>query len=77
MKPDLITYNTLLKACMRSANLPCAEVIMTQLCQQGLQVWLFAHCKAYAWLEENHESQLSMVGLLPDREFAVVSSLPC
>ncbi len=40
VKPDLVTYNTLLKACMRSANLPCAEVIMTQLCQQGLQVCL-------------------------------------
>lgn len=38
VKPDLVTYNTLLKACMRSANLPCAEVIMTQLRQQGLQV---------------------------------------
>ena len=40
VKPDLVTYNTLLKACMRSANLPCAEVIMTQLRQQGLQACL-------------------------------------
>lgn len=38
VKPGLVTYNTLLKACMRSANLPCAEVIMAQLRQQGLQV---------------------------------------
>ncbi len=38
VKADLVTYNTLLKACMRSANLPCAEVIMTWIQQQGLQV---------------------------------------
>ena len=40
LKADLVTYNTLLKACMRSANLPCAEVIMAWLQQQGLQVSL-------------------------------------
>ena len=38
LTPDLVTYNTMLKACMRCTNLPCAEVIMTQLRQQGLQV---------------------------------------
>ena len=40
LKADLVTYNTLLKACMRSANLPCAEVVMAWLQQQGLQVSL-------------------------------------
>ena len=35
---DLVTYNTLLKACMRSANLPCARVIMTWIRERGLQV---------------------------------------
>ena len=39
VRADLVTYNTLLKACMRSANLPCAEVIMSQLRQHGLKVY--------------------------------------
>ena len=38
LEGDLVTYNTLLKACMRSANLPCARVIMTWIRERGLQV---------------------------------------
>ena len=40
LEGDLVTYNTLLKACMRSANLPCAHVIMTWIRERGLQVSL-------------------------------------
>ena len=38
MEGDLVTYNTLLKACMRSANLPRARVIMKWIWERGLQV---------------------------------------
>ena len=38
LEGDLVTHNTLLKACMRSANLPCARVIMRWIRERGLQV---------------------------------------
>ena len=38
LEGDIVTYNTLLKACMRSANLPCARVIVAWIRERGLQV---------------------------------------
>ena len=58
MRADLVTYNTLLKACMRSANLPCAEVIMSQLRQHGLKV-----CSLCQYPEEMQVCR-SVTGLL-------------
>ena len=59
LEGDLVTYNTLLKACMRSANLPCARVIMTWIRERGPAGDMAAMCPRESSHPYAHQAQHS------------------
>ena len=73
LEGDLVTYNTLLKACMRSANLPCARVIMTWIRERGLQVSLLPG--VFRSLGTLLRTELGIADLAPSREACSVQSV--
>ena len=44
LAPDLVTFNTLLKACMRGRDLPRAQQVLARIQAAGLQVELLNVC---------------------------------